>query len=400
MDDIRKSRDFYLQKVDAQIEMEQLGLSTDEDFLEKVNIMQELAGHKPMRVWGEYDKVSRTTKYPVLMNMAMAIPLTKDGVVELVESLSKVYNQQLESLRTFNMSAKLRKAGGVVPVRFSLTMRSHADPNKFEINLAKVGDWRMGRDGMYSAELVFHEFAHIIDFGRSKHTKVRKHSATLHEVHREDFVYILDNMLLKYKDWIEERYDGVYHKSQLLDMHKKLDNFGSNRKQIISDIAKEEKIERDRLAKEQKEKYEQIGISNDTYPLHALLDENLDVKMNIIDWSLDNFVEQSYIPADKSKGNDLKDKIRSESKVVLTKDEIVLLDTAIKQGSRMAFIRTLDIGSQFSAPPIIKQFEKDVENLSKGEIESHKIPDAKIIIDDYDEDFIIGDEDEMAKILQ
>lgn len=399
MDDVRKNRDYYISKIEAINEMEALGLSTDEDFLEKMTIMQQLAGHKPMRVHGEYEKVSRTTKYPVLMNMAMAIPLTKEGVVELVESLSKVYSKQLESLRSFNMATKLKMAGGIVPVRFSLTMRSHADPNRFEMNLAKVGDWRMGRDGTFSAELVFHEFAHIVDFGRNSHAQVRKHSATLSEVHREDFVYILDNMLLKYKDWIIERYDATEHFNQIMNLLPKLSDFRLNQKQIISKIAQEEKKERDALAKEQKEKYDEIGLSENAFPLYLIMEENMNVKTDFINWALNTFIDNAIVNDDKAKANALKKKLASETNVVLNKDEIVLLDTAIKQGSRMAFIRTLDIGSQLSAPPIVKQLEKDVESLSKGELESHKVPKSKLLIDEYDEEFIIGDEDEIAKIL-
>jgi hypothetical protein len=400
MDEIRQNKDFNIQKIEAINELEELGLSSDEDFLMKCSLMLQLGGHNSMRVYGEYDKVSRTTKYPVLMNKATSISLTREGVVELMESLSKVYKKQLESLRMYNFNAKLKKAGGIVPVRFSLTMRSHADPNRFEVNLAKVGDWRLGRNGMFSAELVFHEFAHIIDFGRTSDIKVRKGSARLSEVHREDFVYILDNMLLKYKDWIEERYDSQEHYKQLVELNDRLSDFDRNQKQIISKLAEEEKQERDALAKEQKKKYDEIGMSDNSFPLYAILSENTDTKMNFIDWSLNSFIEEASVPADKSKANDLKDKIGSESKVVLDKDEIALLDRAIKQGRRMNFVRTLDIGNQFTAPPIVKQLEKDIDNLSKGILESHKIPDAKVLVDHYDEDFIIGDEGEMAKIMK
>jgi hypothetical protein len=191
---IKDERDYISEKIDALNQLAELDMLDDEGFMIRLEYILKLSHHETSRVWGEYNQVSRICKQPVLMNKAMAIPLSKIQVVGLVKKLSIEYAKQLQSI--ISIRQHLSRTGGIVPVVFGVTMRGHADPNNFHINLPKLGDWRMGYSGKYSAELVFHEFAHVVDFGRNS----RGSSGARSDVHRHDFVHILDNILLQNKE--------------------------------------------------------------------------------------------------------------------------------------------------------------------------------------------------------
>ena len=91
------------------------------------------------------------------MNKAMSIPLTKNEVALLIDDLKKKFAKNLKANKTENVN-----------LVFSTTIRGHANNVSKEIVLPKLGDWRFGYTDQYSAELVFHEFSHLLDYGRIK----------------------------------------------------------------------------------------------------------------------------------------------------------------------------------------------------------------------------------------
>ena len=180
-----------------EIENQELKGNIDESlYLKKIELLCILSKRDVEKVWGEYNIVQQITSQPVLMNKAMSIPLTKNEVAILLDDLKKKYFIKLKANNTENVN-----------LIFSTTIRGHAKEVSKEIVLPKLGDWRFGYKNLYSAELIFHEFAHLLDYGR---IKVQKYGKT--DIHKHDFVRILDNMLLEYKSWIESN----KHKVNLL----------------------------------------------------------------------------------------------------------------------------------------------------------------------------------------
>jgi hypothetical protein len=231
-----------LEKIDA-IEVSEdilrsIGENIDDElFLEKVILLQKVAKiEKPKKVVYEYGSVSSITDQPVLMNMCFTIFLTKKQVVGLVNDLSTRYKNIIENIITENVSNQFRLNNYKVPVVFGNKERGHADSTKFEILLPKLGDWRTGYRDLYTAELVFHEFSHVLDFGR----KMTKYGTATFDVHRHDFVDIFDSVLLDYKDWILDKYNPVMLRDVILKLDSWLNDFELNYISRISSIAKQE----------------------------------------------------------------------------------------------------------------------------------------------------------------
>lgn len=372
----------------------------DTQFMEWLRNLLEISNHKQTRVWGEYNQVARITKEPVLMNKAMSIALTKEQVVGLINRLVKEYTPQLKAIKLGNFQQKFSATRGKIPVRFGVTTRGHASLYDFEINLPKLGDWRFGYTGFYSAELVFHEFAHFVDFGRksSQEFGAIGTSTGRSDVHRHDFVHILDNMLRKNAEWINSKYSAEMHKDQILNNSSNIAYFYDNKQKIVSDIAKQEKALREKILSDEKELATESGITENAYPLSITLSEDKGLKVRYILWAIEQFKNGQFIQEEKNLVNKIGKLIENDPDVVLKKDEVGLLNKALNNINRSKFINTLSVTQQLAAMNPIKKFEADFSELIKGKIAqtNEKIP--LVIIEDY-EDFKIIPDDERSKIL-
>jgi hypothetical protein len=248
-------------------------------YLKKIEMLCLLSGRDVEKVWGEYSIVQQITKQPVLMNKAMSIPLTKNEVSMLIDDLTLKYKMQLKA-------NKIEKVNLV----FSTSIRGHAKEISKEIVLPRLGDWRFGYKDVYSAELVFHEFAHLLDYGR---VKVQKYGKT--DIHKHDFVRILDKMLEVYSKFIEQKYTPSRQREQILNNSDLLVNFHVNREEI-------EEKEKEQDIKQLEDKNEQIknifseaGVSEDNFPIHLLLKEDGENKLNYLEFAIANYEKSTPI---------------------------------------------------------------------------------------------------------
>ena len=254
-----------------EIENQELKGNIDESlYLKKIELLCILSKRDVEKVWGEYNIVQQITSQPVLMNKAMSIPLTKNEVAILLDDLKKKYFIKLKANNTENVN-----------LIFSTTIRGHAKEVSKEIVLPKLGDWRFGYKNLYSAELIFHEFAHLLDYGR---VKVQKYGKT--DIHKHDFVRILDNMLLEYKSWIESKYVPVRQREQILNNSELLVDFHVNREEIESQDKERELLELAEKEKLSKQLQSEAGVSEDSFPIHLLMQEDRENKLNYLQYQL------------------------------------------------------------------------------------------------------------------
>ena len=255
------------------------GLIEESLYLKKIEMLCLLSGRDIDRVWGEYSLVQQITKQPVLMNKAMSIPLTKNEVSLLINDLTLKYKMELKA-------NKIEKVNLV----FSTSIRGHAKEVSKEIVLPRLGDWRFGYKDVYSAELVFHEFAHLLDYGR---IKVQKYGKT--DIHKHDFVRILDKMLELYSKFIEEKYIPSRQREQILNNSELLVDFHANREEIeVQD--KEEELKQIAEKNEQiKNTLSEVGLSEDNFPIHLLLQEDKENKLNFLEFAIANYEKSTTI---------------------------------------------------------------------------------------------------------
>jgi hypothetical protein len=346
---------YLLNKIQAIEELEELDLCDDKMYLEKIILLQNLAnGGKgdAQRVWGEYSLVSQITKQPVLMNKAMSIALTKEEVADLISDLNKDYAKEISFISPKN------KVGLI----FSVTDRGHARSDTFEITLPKLGDWRFGYTGVYSAELIFHEFSHALDFNRTMGSNV----------HRHDFVNIVDNMLIKFKDFIEKRYVPINQRNQILENNSKLVYYHFNKEEIekAEKLKETEEIQKKKLS--QDEIYSKIGLTANSFPVSYILGENPDVKKSYLKFALNSYKDKARTPEQKDALKSILAKL-NEDEIVLNKNEMSFLNLATQNTSRSSFLASLPMKEQFTAGSYITKFETEINNLSKGVIEDLEV---------------------------
>jgi len=356
---LNSDNNYYLKKIEATEELEDLGISTDEMYLEKIILLQVIAkGNQSegQRVWGEYSMVSQITDEPVLMNKAMSIALTKDEVADLIADLNKTYKKDISYI-----SPK-----GEVGLIFSTTDRGHARSDTFAITLPKLGDWRFGYTQKFSAELIFHEFAHALDFNRTMGSNV----------HRHDFVSILDNMLVKYKDFIESKYVPFNQRKQILENNESLIYFHNNKDRIIEQYSQEEKAKSDEKKISQSQLYSNVGLTDDSFPVSVVIgeDENKQMKIDYLKFIFDKSKSNARTPEQKEAVKGILSKIDNEN-IILNKNEITYLNNQIQNISRTDFLNKLPFGKQITAGSILSAFQKQMDDLSKGVIADLQIKD-------------------------
>ena len=218
-----------LMKID---EVLQLGEDTgwsEKSFIEFNKLVQKAGGHSFKRVWGEYSMVGDLTKYPVLMQKAMMIPLTQEQAQMWVNKLTRQYKKILLNSRHWGNT--FVSNGEKVEINWTETERGHAMCSSLSLYLGNMGDWRFGYTDRYSLELIFHEFCHLIDCDR-----LSKEQRTIADprgflkqnrvdVHRMQFTELLDSLLLKYKQYIEKNYDATIHKETIMNVNGRIKNY-------------------------------------------------------------------------------------------------------------------------------------------------------------------------------
>ncbi len=321
-------------------------------YLKKIEMLCLLSNRDVDRVWGEYSIVQQITKQPVLMNKAMSIPLTKNEVALLIDDLTLKYKMQLKA-------NKIEKVNLV----FSTSIRGHAKEISKEIVLPRLGDWRFGYKDVYSAELVFHEFSHLLDYGR---VQVQKYGKA--DIHKHDFVRILDTMLEKYSKFIESKYIPSRQREQILSNSELLVDFHANRKEIES---KDKELELSQIAdkkEETKNILSEIGLSEDNFPIHILLQEDSENKLNYLEFAIANYEKSIPISLPLKENIKLLRENLSAEKSNLNKVQINLLVSALDKSKLNDYLLKLPLMQQLKSATLLRKFSDEIRDLSRGKI--------------------------------
>jgi hypothetical protein len=329
-------------------------------YLKKIEMLCLLSGRDVERVWGEYNIVQQITKQPVLMNKAMSIPLTKNEVSLLIDDLTLKYKMQLNA-------NKIEKVNLV----FSTSIRGHAKEISKEIVLPRLGDWRFGYQDVYSAELVFHEFSHLLDYGR---VKVQKYGKT--DIHKHDFVRILDKMLETYSKFIEGKYIPSRQREQILNNSELLVDFHINREEIEANDKQEELKQIAEKNELTKNILSEAGISEDNFPIYLLLQEEGENKLNYLEYAIANYEKSVPISLPLKENIKLLRENLSSEKSNLNKIQINLLVSALDKSKLNDYLIKLPLMLQLKSASILRKFSDEVRELSRGKISSLEPKDS------------------------
>ena len=329
-------------------------------YLKKIEMLCLLADRDVERVWGEYNIVQQITKQPVLMNKAMSIPLTKNEVGLLIEDLTLKYKMQL-------------KANNIEKVNlvFSTSIRGHAKEISKEIVLPRLGDWRFGYKDVYSAELVFHEFSHLLDYGR---VKVQKYGKT--DIHKHDFVRILDKMLEMYSKFIEGKYIPSRQREQILNNSNLLVDFHINREEIEARDKEQELKQLAEKKQEMKNILSEAGVSEDNFPIHLLLQEERENKLNYLEFAIANYEKSTPVSLPLKENIKLLRENLSSEKSNLNKVQINLLISALDKSKLNDYLIKLPLMLQLKSASFLRIFSDEVRELSRGKISSLEAKDS------------------------
>lgn len=335
--------------------------SVDESlYLKKIEMLCLLSGRDIQKVWGEYSIVQQITKQPVLMNKAMSIPLTKNEVSMLIDDLTLKYKMQLKA----NYIEK-------VNLVFSTSIRGHAKEISKEIVLPRLGDWRFGYKDVYSAELVFHEFSHLLDYGR---VKVQKYGKT--DIHKHDFVRILDKMLETYSKFIEGKYIPSRQREQVLSNSELLVDFHTNREEIEAKDKEQELIQIADKNEQIKNILSQAGISEDNFPIHLLIQQDSENKLNYLEFTIANYEKSTPISLSLKENIKFLRENLSMEKSTLNKIQINILVSALEKTKLNDYLIKLPLMQQLKFATILRKFSDEVRELSRGKISSMEANDS------------------------
>lgn len=329
-------------------------------YLKKIEMLCLLSGRDVDIVWGEYAIVQKITKQPVLMNKAMSIPLTKNEVALLMDDLTLKYKMELKANR-------IEKVNLV----FSTSIRGHAKEISKEIVLPKLGDWRFGYKDVYSAELIFHEFSHLLDYGR---VKVQKYGKT--DIHKHDFVRILDRMLEKYSKFIEGKYIPSRQREQILSNSELLVDFHVNREDIEEKDKEKELIQLAEKNEQTKNILLEAGVSEDNFPIHLLLQEDGENKLNYLEFAIANYEKTTPMSLPLKENIKLLRGNLSSEKSNLNKIQINLLVSALDKSKLNDYLLKLPLMKQLKSASSLRKFSDEVRELSKGKISSLEANDS------------------------
>jgi hypothetical protein len=383
-----------LEKIDtievAEDLMRSIGEDIDEDlFLEKVILLQKVADIKDFKtVFYEYGSVSKITNQPVLMNKAFSIFLTKEQVVGLIADLSDRYRKIIENIRAENIYNLFKANNYIVPIVFGKTERGHADSTNFEIVLPKLGDWRTGYRDLYTAELVFHEFSHILDSGRRM---TQRNKATF-DVHRHDFVELFDMVLVDYKEWINKNYNPQLMRDMILYLKNWITEFKVGYDSRINAIKKQEKTRMLSIQEDEDEIKQNLGISKNSFPIDILLENDKEEKLKFMLFALERDMNKSM--ADNFKRSLLNARIKIldfqddiEPKIILDKQELDTLLKSLENTEINSYIRDRSLDDGIKIMNLTKDFKNKLQMLSDNKLPFEKKKET-IVIEDYPMDDI------------
>lgn len=349
-----KNKEEMLQRV-LEIENQELKGTVDEKlYLEKIELLCMLSGSDVDKVWGEYKIVQNITSQPVLMNKAMSIPLTKNEVSLLITDLSKNYERDLKANSIENVN-----------LIFSTTLRGHAKEVSKQIVLPKLGEWRFGYKNVYSSELIFHEFSHLLDYGRYKRQSYGKT-----DIHKHDFVRILDRMLERYREFIESKYIPSRQREQILNNGKLIVDFHANKEEIIAeDMRLEEEILKQKEI-ESESKRKELGFSENSFPIHIIMETDKELKTKFIQFMIEFFQKSTPMSLElKSNIEFIREEFMKENPV-MNKAQMDILIKALDKTNTNEFLLTLPLMQQIKAINLLRTFSDEIRDLSKGKMRS------------------------------
>jgi hypothetical protein len=204
----------------------------------------------------------------------------------------------------------------------------------------------------------------LLDYGRLKYSKYKN------DIHKHDFVRTLDNILLKYQKFIEDKYIPSRQRKQILDNSAMLVNFYANQEEIEQ---KDKEQEEETILKKQQETneiYKEIGLNENSYPLYILLKDDSDIKLKFINYAINNL--ESSIPISLSLKEDFKSLKLSlnEDKPNLNKATMNLLMRSFDNSKINSFMLELPLMQQLKASSVLRKFIEEVRDLSNGKIAS------------------------------
>lgn len=362
---LKKDNEYLIEQIDAYNDLEDLELLSDDGFVKRTKYLSKLVGAKEQKVWGEYYYVNHNVKKPVLFSKATAIPLTKNEVIKLIDDLTVRY---LDLLMKVGGSNRIVNQKNKVPLRFSKEKGAHFNPNYTEIKFYEYGDWRFGYNGVFCAETVFHEFAHLLDAKRNHRTNI--------DAHDEIFVRKLEGVLSDYEIWIEERYNRNNLINQIL-LNSELLNLWNRDKSFI--ISKNENI-KEKIDSDVKdlirEDLESSGVKDDKIPLSFIFNENDNDILNLVIENLNEY-KKTYrdIPYLNRTKKQIKDNgfetILTHKQTSLLMDSLMNLDSSIY--TKLGY-------SIFEEDRVRSSIENGIKNIKKAlEIDVFNNSDKRIL---------------------
>lgn len=358
MIDRNKMNQFIIEKIEAINDLDDLDVLSDEGYMERYYSLLKLAGHKKQKVWGEYDWVSSNATIPVLFSKATSIPLSRNEVINLLDDLAKKYKTQL--LRNVG-SERIKREGNLVPLRFSDDIGAHYNPEYTEIKFYKYGDWRFGYHGVFCAETVFHEFAHLLDSNRVKYANI--------DAHDDMFVRLLEDVLYNYSGWINDRYKKNNHINQILMNSNLMMVWSSSKNEFI----KKEVEKKSNLKKEfesiKKEEAKKLGLTENEYPLRLILKDEEETILKIMYDVLTKYKEYGVsLPLINKTRKIIKD---NGIDSVLNKEQINILSDAVNYVNMKDMMPDdLSMLDSNKLRRVLSSFEVDLDAMKRGVLDA------------------------------
>jgi hypothetical protein len=303
-----------------------------------------------------------------IKSIPLSIPMLALGIQQM-----EIRGEVIMSKKSFDDYNEKLKANNIEKVNlvFSTSIRGHAKEISKEIVLPRLGDWRFGYKDVYSAELVFHEFSHLLDYGR---VKVQKYGKT--DIHKHDFVRILDKMLEMYSKFIEGKYIPSRQREQILNNSNLLVDFHINREEIEAQDKEQELKQLAEKKQEMKNILSEAGVSEDNFPIHLLLQEERENKLNYLEFAIANYEKSTPVSLPLKENIKLLRENLSSEKSNLNKVQINLLISALDKSKLNDYLIKLPLMLQLKSASILRKFSDEVRELSRGKISSLEVKDS------------------------
>ncbi len=350
--DINPENGDIIEQIQAYNELEDMGLLEHDSFANRTLLLSKLVGGKEQKVWGEYYYVNQNVTIPELFNKATSIPLTKNEVINLIDDLTKTY---LSTLLKVGGSQRIVSQNNKVPLRFTDEIGAHFNPRYTEIKFYNYGDWRFGYFGVFCAETVFHEFSHLLDATRHHKTNI--------DAHDEKFVKILESVLLRYKDWIEERYNRNNLINQIVLNSELMKSWSESKDFFISQELLKKKSETEAIAQIRKQKAQDLGFKDDEIPMGYLVEQENEILIDYFIKALTKYKDLGKdIPlVNKTRKNIIDNRINS----VFTKEQVRVIQKAI-EFSDVESIIEVGMLEQNRLQKIVDSANSKMQNILSG----------------------------------